>query len=254
MKFTTIANAKRLTGLTYLGNINSSAKMIKNKKVSGQYTYIIYLAPAKTSGYNVCPNSTPECRIGCLNTSGRAGMELRVGKHIIYNCRVNKTKLLFENQNFFMNWMIAEIIHYQHKAIRDNMGFSIRLNGTSDIDWANIIHNGKNIFDTFPHVNFYDYTKNISKFIDKPNNYHLTYSYTGRNWETCKLVLNGGNNVVVVFKKELPETFNGYKVVNGDLTDYRIDDSKGIIIGLKFKHISNKEAENQILNSCFVVK
>lgn len=53
---------------------------------------------------------------------------------------------------------------------------------------------------------------------------------------------------------ELPTEYKGFKVVNGDLTDYRIADAKGIIIGLKWKRIANREAEAQILNSCFVVK
>ena len=72
MKFTTIQQAKIQTGLSYLGNINISAKMIKNKKINHEYTYLIYLSPAKTSGYNVCTHSTNECRLGCLATSGHA--------------------------------------------------------------------------------------------------------------------------------------------------------------------------------------
>ena len=79
MNFTTISKAKKETGLSYLGKINISAKLAKNGKVNHQYTYGIYLAPANTSGYNVCSHSTPECRLGCLATSGRAGMEIVAG-------------------------------------------------------------------------------------------------------------------------------------------------------------------------------
>jgi hypothetical protein len=43
-------------------------------------------------------------------------------------------------------------------------------------------------------------------------------------------------------------------VINGDLTDYRIDDAKGIIVGLKFKRIANRINEAKVLNSCFVVQ
>jgi len=258
MEFTTIANAKRQTGLSYLGGVNLSAKMLHSKKESHQYTYLIYLAPANTSGYNVCPFSTPECRRGCLATSGHAGMELTAGRSTIQNSRIKKTRLFMEEQYFFMEWMIAEIRVAQAKAKKDGYYFSVRLNGTSDIDWAKVLHNGKNIFATFPDVQFYDYTKQASKFYSLPVNYHLTYSYTGRNWEQSKALLDAGHNVAVVFnvKNEslLPKTWKGYPVINGDLTDYRIADAKGIVVGLKFKHISDKQAEADVLKSAFVVQ
>jgi hypothetical protein len=258
MKFTTIQNARQETGLSYLGNINSSAKMIKNKKVSGQYTYIIYLAPAKTSGYQVCSHSTPECRLGCLATSGRSGMELSAGKSRIKDARVKKTRMFFEHQEYFMNWMIAEIRFYQRKAQKDGFSFSARLNGTADIDWQNVRINGQNIFEIFPEVSFYDYTKNPLKFRNKASNYHLTFSHTGRNWNLCKAVLESGNNVAVVFnaknESELPAMYKGYKVINGDANDYRPLDGQGVIVGLKWKRIANKVVEKEMLQSCFVVQ
>lgn len=259
MEFTTIANAKKQTGLSYLGGVNLSAKMLHSQIESHQYTYIIYLAPANTSGYNVCSHSTPECRLGCLATSGHAGMEITAGKSThIQDARIKKTRLFYEQPEFFMQWLIAEIKVAQAKARKDGFFFSVRLNGTSDIDWANVLVNGKTIFEIFPDILFYDYTKNPNKFINIAPNYHLTLSYTGRNWNVCKAMLQRGVNIAVVFnvKSEnlLPKTFAGYDVINGDLTDYRIDDAKGIIIGLKFKRIANKVAEKQVLNSCFVIQ
>jgi hypothetical protein len=257
MKFTTIANAKKQTGLSYLGGVSTSAKIMHSQKYSHQYTYAIYLAPAKTSGYQVCSHSTPECRMGCLSTSGRTAVEIFSGRNTIQKARIKKTRLFYEDPNFFIQWMIAEINMYQKKAIKDNFYFSVRLNATSDIDWENVKINGQTIFEIFPEVNFYDYTKNYLKFNNKASNYHLTYSYTGRNWTLCKVLLKQGFNVAMVFnvKKEtlLPAMYNGYNVINGDLTDYRIDDAKGIIIGLKFKRIANRINEAKVLNSCFVV-
>ncbi len=259
--FTTIANAKKETGLSYLGGINTSSKLAKNKKVSGNLTYIIYLAPSTQSGYDVCLFSTPECRLGCLATSGRASMELNSnGLKRIKNARIKKSKLFFEDEAFFMDWMIAEIKVAQRKAIKENFDFSVRLNGTSDIDWACVEIDGANIFGHFPDVQFYDYTKQYLKFADNIPNYHLTFSYSGHssNIETCKMVLEQGNNVAVVFDvkkgKALPQTFMGYPVVDGDLTDARFLDEKGVIVGLRFKKIADKEAEKQIRNSVFVVK
>lgn len=256
--FTTIGNAKRITKLSYIGSVNKSAKLAKNGKINHQYTYGVYLAPANTSGYNTCSHSTPECRMGCLATSGRAAMEILSGKTKTHDCRANKTRLFYEQPEFFMAWLIAEIEYYKQKAIADKYGFSVRLNCTSDIDWHNVKVNGQNIFEIFPDVQFYDYTKNPNKFKNITPNYHLTLSYTGRNWALCEEVLKAGHNVAMIFnvksENDLPETFAGYSVVNGDITDYRIADAKGIIVGLKFKRIADQQAQKKVINSCFVVQ
>ena len=257
-KFTTCAAAYKQIGVSYLGGINTSSKLMKNQKVSGQMTYILYLAPAMQSGYNVCPNSTPECRLGCLSTSGRAAMDLISGQNRIKNSRIAKTKLFYEDNELFMSLLFAEIKLKQAKAIRKGYHFSVRLNGTSDINWTEYKLNGQNVFQAFPEITFYDYTKNPVKFFDKPENYHLTFSYSGINVETCKKILAKGFNVAVVFnvknENEMPETFLGYPVINGDLTDYRVDDAKGCIIGLKWKNIANKADNEAIKKSVFVVQ
>lgn len=260
MEFTTIGQAKKETKLSYLGSVNKSSKLAKNGKVSGQMTYGLYLAPASVSGYNVCSHSTAECRLGCLATSGRAGMEINSnGKcNRINNARTVKTKLFFEHNEFFMAWLVAEIEAAKLKAEKAGFGFSVRLNCTSDIDWQNTMYKGSNIFEIFSDVTFYDYTKNPNKFIGIAPNYHLTFSYTGRNWHACKTVLKRGYNIAVVFnvknENDIPAMYNGYKVINGDITDYRVNDAKGVIVGLKWKRIANRVAEKQVLNSCFVVK
>jgi hypothetical protein len=43
-----------------------------------------------------------------------------------------------------------------------------------------------------------------------------------------------GGNVAVVFD-ELPKTYLGYEVINGDDTDLRFLDKKGVVVGLKAK-------------------
>lgn len=255
MRYFNQAQSKRATGLSYLGSINSSAKISKNKKVNN-YTYVLYLAPASASGYNVCPHSTPECRLGCLATSGRVKIETYAGMNTIQAARAKKTRLLFEEQEFFMRWLVAELQSGVEKAARDGYAFSARLNGTSDIEWENYKLDGKTVFQLFPDVQFYDYTKNAGRML-KPiaPNYHLTFSYSGRNEEVSKKVLAKGQNVAVVFDTaDFPETWNGYPVINGDLTDYRPLDGEGVVVGLKWKKIANKENDQKIRNSCFVVK
>jgi len=133
MKFTSIGKAKKETGLSYLGGINISSKLAKNMKVNVM-TYCLYLSPSKTSGYDVCTESTTECRLGCLATSGRAAMDIACGANIIANARIKKTKLFFEHNEYFMAWLVAEMNAAKAKAERTGFVFSARLNGTSDID------------------------------------------------------------------------------------------------------------------------
>lgn len=257
-QFTTIAEARRRTGVSYLGGINTSSKLQKNLKVSGHYTYIVYLAPANTSGFNVCACSTAECRLGCLATSGRARMELTRGITRIEQSRVRKTVLLKTHPEYYLRWLFAEISAARAKAVKDGYLFSVRLNGTSDVDYTKLQLDGRNVFETFPDVTFYDYTKDHTRFVNKPDNYHLTFSYTGRNWNKCKELLDAGVNIAMVFNfpKEavLPTEYSGYTVVNGDLTDLRVDESKGVIIGLYWKNINNSDINNKVRNSIFAVQ
>lgn len=157
-----------------------------------------------------------------------------------------------------MQWAMAEMRMFQAKAKRDGYEFSARLNGTSDIDWSKIEVEGKTILKHFPSVQFYDYTKDGHRFGRIPANYQLTYSYTGNNLATTLDLLTLGFNVAVVFDtkkgKALPATFNGYPVIDGDLTDYRPNDGDGVVVGLRFKKIANKVAQAFVLNSQFVVK
>jgi hypothetical protein len=54
-------------------------------------------------------------------------------------------------------------------------------------------------------------------------------------------VLAAGGNVAVVFRGSLPETFKGYKVVDGDLTDLRFADEKNVVVGLTQKGQAKKD-------------
>ena len=256
--FATIAEARRLIGVSYLGGINTSSKLMKNQKISGHYTYIVYLAPAATSGFNVCTHSTPECRSGCLATSGRALMELRCGGNRIQTSRMRKTVLLKTNPDYYLAWLITEITAAKAKALKDGYAFSVRLNGTSDVDYTQLLLNGKNVFELFPDVTFYDYTKNPHRFANKPANYHLTFSYTGRNWKHCEKLLKQGHNVAMIFNVEkgvaLPDVYHGHPVIDGDITDLRVDEAVGIIVGLRWKNIADKKLNETVKRSIFVIQ
>jgi len=258
MIFENITQGRKLAKVSYLGAINQSAKLMKNFKVFNVLTYSLYLSPASISGYNVCPDSTPECRMGCLNTSGLAKVEVYANKTNIKDARITKTRLLIEQPDFFMNLLVAEIESAIRRAKKIDALFSIRLNCTSDADWANILLNGKNIFEIFPSISFYDYTKVIEKFDNKPKNYDLTYSFTGYNYSNCLRVLENGCNIAMIFnidkKDKLPEYFDGFEVIDGDISDLRLADKKSVIVALRWKKIANRNHNETIRRSNFCIQ
>jgi hypothetical protein len=249
LSYKNAAQAKRETGLSYIGATNSSAKILKNKKYN-ELTYIIYLAPANLSGYEVCPMRTVECTNACLFGSGQVIMDKT---NRVVNSRIAKTQMFFENREYFMSWVIDEINKAKNKADKKGMKFSVRINGTSDIEPTLFKHHGLTLFEIFPDVQFYDYTKVSKRFrlLEKYNNYDLTYSFSGHNWSECEEILdNNRGRVAVVFEKSLPETYKGYKVIDGDAYDMRYVDEQGVIVGLKFKRVKNKVEKS---NNAFIV-
>ena len=238
MKYINKTQARKETGINYLGSVNLTTKHAKAYDYN-EMTYSLYLSPAKMSGYEVCPMRTKECTALCLNESGMNRMNMR--DEMINEGRIKKTKLFFEEREFFMNWMVSEITTAKNKAEKLGHKFSVRLNNTSDISpemfKLKIDGKEKNLMELFPDTMFYDYTKVPSRhlLLNKYKNYDLTFSYSGENLDDCHTLLEKGVRVAVVFKKELPKTFLGREVIDGDLYDMRYHDKNDVIIGLKYK-------------------
>jgi hypothetical protein len=103
---------------------------------------------------------------------------------------------------------------------------------------------GRTIFETFPTVQFYDYTK-IANRRNVPSNYHLTFSLADGNEAQATKALDNNISVAAVFRdKATVERYerSGFiigglpvPVVNGDETDLRFLDPKGVIIALYAK-------------------
>ena len=98
----------------------------------------------------------------------------------------------------------------------------------------------------FPDTQFYDYTKGfgrMAKFLNGhyPSNYHLTFSRSEHNQKWCEMVLEMGGNVAVVFRDQLPKTWKGFEVVNGDENDLRFRDKKGVVVGLIEKGLAKQD-------------
>lgn len=244
MDFICKAQAKRATGISYLGSVSYTVKHKKSIKF-GELTYSLYLAPAKSSGYEVCPGRTAECTRLCLNESGMNRMTQKKKGDVINNARIKKTKLFFEEHEFFMKWIVAEINAAKLKAQKLNYTISVRLNNTSDINPEKFQLNGKNILEIFPNIRFYDYSKikERANLMKKYKNYDFTFSYNGYNTDECKQMLENKIKVAVVFNV-IPTEFWGHKVINGDTYDMRYRDPESVIVGLKYKKVRSKIDNN----------
>jgi len=219
-----------------------NTKTVKGEKY-GWTTYIMYLSPftQNATGKNVCSHATQGCAEACLFGSGHGGMYTSVEQ-----ARINKTNYLLADRKTFMEQLYNEIEKLVAKHEKKEERVCIRLNGTSDLAWEKFkIKDDKSIMELFPNVQFYDYTKNYLRFKRVlPANYHLTFSRSESNEEHVENILALGHNVAVVFD-ELPETYKGYKVVNGDESDLRFKDEKNVIVGLKYKKMTGKGADNK---------
>ena len=226
-----------------------NAKTLKGE-VLGYRTFGLHLSPATKSGFNVCQWASAGCRAACLDTAGRGCMSN------VQNSRINKTKRFFKDNYGFMSDLRTEIAKAIISAGKKQMIPCFRLNLTSDIPWENI-RKGRtvnpqlvrpfNVMEEFPNVNFYDYTKGFYRmraWLDgkMPDNYHLTFSRSEATSEyKMKTILELGGNVAVVFRGSLPKTYLGYKVIDGDKSDLRFKDPKGVIVGLVEKGLAKKD-------------
>lgn len=232
----------KIAGISYLGNVKQSSKMMYSFN-AGTLTYCIYLAPWNLSGRQVCPGGR-HCHEHCLNGAGRTKLEIlskgESGSPII-NARIKKTNLLFDNRELFMQLLIHEIKKAMKLAERLGLDFSVRINGTSDVSPEFFVLDGKNILEIFPMVQFYDYTKVPSRInlLNKYPNYDLTFSFDGYNWDNCKEFLNQGGKVAVVFDGCLPSTYMGFNVIDANGYDMRYIDPASTICGLNYHRTAN---------------
>jgi len=227
-------------------SVNADSKTSKGNKY-GFLTGILYLAPSDISGYNVCPMaSAAQCRDACLYSAGRGRFSN------VQQARINKTKRLFEDTQNFMLDLVHSINALVRKAERENLTPLVRLNGTSDIRFENLRHNGLTIFEHFPDVQFYDYTK-IPNRKRIPKNYDLTFSYSGVDTyqkAVKKAKLNKNlNRIAVVFshRERIPKTYQGLPVVSGDDSDVRHMDGKKVIVSLFAKGDAKKDTSGFVV-------
>ena len=219
-------------------SVSSDAKTTKGESI-GFLTGILYLAPATTTKWNTCSMAKiAQCDKACLYTAGRGAMSS------VQKARIAKTEWFFTDRNTFMQQLAVDIRKLVKKARKQGLQPLVRLNGTSDIRWEAVSFvdvDGvayDSIFDAFPDVQFYDYTKDANRKA-LPSNYDLTFSYSGVEGfqPFVDKAVAKGMRIAVVFRKEseIPMTFKGIRVVSGDKSDVRHLDDDGVIVGLYAK-------------------
>jgi hypothetical protein len=221
---------------TILGE--SSAKTIKGEKI-GYLTGIVYLVPDA----KLCPFAIKAgCFDPCLKSAGRGAFDS------VQKARAEKTAFFKENQRAFMLSLCADVWSLARKATRLALIPLVRPNGTSDIPFENILIDGKTIFQMFPLVQWYDYTKHPSRNLTgkTAGNYDLTYSFSAITPKpiSIKGLTNPANKrtAVVFYKREeIPVTFRGWQVVDGDDTDVRHIEPSGVVVALYAKGKAKRE-------------
>lgn len=209
----------------------SNTKLLKGE-TQGYRSFGVHLAPYKISGKNMCPNASKGCAAACLNVSGQ-GYYARVQE-----ARLKKTRYFIERREEFLQELKKDIETSIRRAKKNNMIPCFRLNLTSDIPWENVkVEDGKSFMEIFPEVQFYDYSKGfdrMKRFLlgEFPSNYHLTFSRSESNRKECDDIRKLKGNIAVVFRKKLPKTYMGKRVIDGTKTDLRFLDKKNVVVGL----------------------
>ena len=159
----------------------NNPKTIKGfKKYNNILTAIMHLRPVSTK---ICPfQDIASCKTACLNTAGRGGI-FKKGEDTnrIQDARQRRTDMYLNHYDYFMELLHTEITKFCNYCYKKDKKPAVRLNGTSDIQWEKILVDDKNIFELFPDIQFYDYTKIPTRKVGHIKNYHLTWSYSEAN-------------------------------------------------------------------------
>ena len=264
----TIAQSKKQAfnnaNVNSLLSVNADAKTVKGNS-EGYLTGILYLAPHNTVTSHkvktVCPSAVAAgCQNACLYTAGRGKFSsVQAG-------RIKRTESFLADSQAFLLALWYDVQGLIRKAAREGVRPAIRLNGTSDIPWHKYYFTNPegitdNIFNMFPDVQFYDYTKNTHYLNGElPNNYYIVFSYSEFNnkyaSKAYNAAINNNTGLAVVFRnKQLPETFLGLPVINADKTDLRFTDKEAFnitgpyIVGLYAKGKARYDNSGFVINN-----
>lgn len=234
----------------------SNPKLLKSRGVK-VYSGVVHMLPAReydrlrvahnlpALGVNACPFAGM-CKATCLNTAGRGGIPMATYaaaasplRNNVEDGRFRRSHAFYTNRPAFIATLFRDMRRLVKHAAEQDMVPALRLNGTSDIDWSR----------DYPEVvgyavglgiTLYDYTKRPVDY-DATSPVHHTYSVDVSPARVRRAVayMQAGGTAAVVFAtpkgQALPATWQGFPVVDGDLTDARFLDPRGVVVGLHAK-------------------
>jgi len=201
---------------------------------SGWLNGIHYMAPHKLAGVgNLCGDASEGCIALCLGQHSGAAVYYPA----VIQSRIVKARRFMKNRQAYLRDMAHSIELAFRKSLKNDLKLCIRPNGSTDIAWEGIKLNGVNLMQSFPEIQFTDYTKSFKRAIAHaqgklPKNYHLTFSHSEKNEAQCVEVLRAGGNVAVVFASGRPALWNGFPTIDGDKHDLRHLDGQGVVVAL----------------------
>jgi hypothetical protein len=250
----------------------TSAKAVKAEKF-GYINAIHYMSPHKIAGVgNLCAAASPGCIDLCLGYhSGQASMvknaDDKASKNNVRLSRDIKAKQFMKRRADYMAAMALQIAKQVKTAADSDKRLCVRLNGSTDImfegckvtldaaqaakisalvgrEIAPAIY--PSIYILFKFVQFAEYTKHFKRMCNYlmgtlPSNVSLTFSRSEENEDQCTEILERGGNVAVVFRTDLPDTYLGTTVYDGDKTDLRHTDPANVVVGLLAKGTKAKK-------------
>ena len=210
-------------------NLGRQAKLEKSMAAYDIRVAGLHLSPGRINGHVMCPDMSPGCRRGCLDTAGRGQM------NVVQAARRRKTQEFIDDRVAFGRQLEQECVRFLRSQARKGVEAWIRPNLTSDIGWEAYLSAG-----VLKHC--YDYTKSQDRWRRQP--YHLTYSWSERSGEsplqlTRKALKAGRPGVAVVVSPEIHwalhglTEFHGVPVVDGTKDDQRPYDPPGALVLLK---------------------
>jgi len=211
---------------------------------------------------NLCTHASKECEKACLIGTGqnvigahdweflyfgadpapgkkprpagekRGGYRKLKGDEVYqFGLKIKYTSALYRNPEGFIRLLVESIARKERNMAKAGKTLYVRLNVLADVPWELFC---PGLFRRFRTLQFYDYTKVPDRLIERgsPENYHLSFSFSGANKDLCLQELNRGRFVTVVFvppkgvgREKLPirldEDFWGLPVLSGDLYDAR---------------------------------
>ena len=178
----------------------------------------------------------------CLKDEGRGKMQS------VMNSRMSKTQLWHEDRERFLEMLREEIFIWVRRCKKSGHQAAIRLNTISDIAWEQF-----GIFEEFPELFGYDYTKRVQRLGRTPDNYKLIFSFSNSPAYagSVRQALATQHPIAVVFRGGLPGQYLGRPVIDGDKSDIINVNAGPVVIGLRAKGTSGKRS--LAMSSNFIV-